>query len=77
MAAADSFVGEGLNPSPYKEAMAENERLRTELRLTLSAISQAFHCIDSTDNRELSPYERTTALLLNECYMRLNRIIRC
>ena len=32
MAAADSFVGEGLNPSPYKEALAECERLREALR---------------------------------------------
>jgi hypothetical protein len=28
MPAVDSFVGEGLNPSPYKEVLAENERLK-------------------------------------------------
>lgn len=31
MPAIDSFVGAGLNPSPYKEALAENERLRAAL----------------------------------------------
>lgn len=30
MPAVDSFVGELLNPSPYKEALAEVERLRVE-----------------------------------------------
>lgn len=30
MPAVDSFVGDGLAPSPYKEALAEIERLRAE-----------------------------------------------
>ena len=30
MAAADSFVGDGLNPSPYKEAIARAERAEAE-----------------------------------------------
>ena len=30
MAASDSFVGEGLNPSPYKEALARAERAEAE-----------------------------------------------
>jgi hypothetical protein len=30
MAASDSFVGDGLNPSPYKEALAERDALRAE-----------------------------------------------
>ena len=32
MAAADSFVGLGLNPSPYAEAMAEVEKLRAQVK---------------------------------------------
>ena len=32
MPSLDSFVGEGLAPSPYRECMAECERLRAELR---------------------------------------------
>jgi len=41
MAAADSFVGEGLNPSPYKEALAEIERLRAERDALRALLVQA------------------------------------
>ena len=32
MAASDSLIGEGLNPSPYSEVMAENEKLRAQVK---------------------------------------------
>lgn len=42
MAAADSFVGELLNPSPWKEAMAENDRYRAE-NTVLWALARRFY----------------------------------
>jgi len=41
MPAVDSFVGDGLNPSPYKEALAEIERLRAERDALRYVIGQA------------------------------------
>lgn len=62
--ALDSFVGDGLNPSPYREAI-------DHLRATVPVILQAFHCLDSVDNRELTKYELETVDMLNKCYGRI------
>ncbi len=50
MAASDSFVGEGLNDSPYKEALARAERAEAErdaLRRDAERYRWLFHHSDS------------------------------
>jgi hypothetical protein len=40
MAASDSFVGDGLNPSPYKEALARAERAEAERDALLKLLDE-------------------------------------
>lgn len=54
MAAADSFVGDGLAPSPYKEALARAERAeaeRDELRALLQECYDRFVDAYGTEGR--------------------------
>lgn len=53
MAAADSFVGDGLASSPYKEALARAERAEAEVERLRALLQRAVDAIAALEGDEI------------------------